>query len=34
MYNNQLETFLVVVDLGSFSKASENLFISSTAVIK
>ncbi len=34
MYNKHLETFLRVADLGSFSKAAEVLFISSTAVIK
>lgn len=34
MYNRHLETFLVVADLGSFSKAAEALYISSTAIIK
>ncbi len=34
MYNSQLETFIKVADAGSFSKASELLYISSTAVIK
>ena len=34
MYNIQLETFIKVADVGSFSKAGEDLFISSTAVIK
>ena len=34
MYNTQLETFIKVADIGSFSKAGEELFISSTAVIK
>ena len=34
MYNMHLETFIVVADLGSFSKAAETLYISSTAVIK
>lgn len=34
MYNPQLETFLVVADSGSFSKASESLYISPNAVIK
>lgn len=34
MYNTQLETFITVADEGSFSKASEKLFISPTAVIK
>ena len=34
MYNPQLETFICVADEGSFNKASEKLFISSTAVIK
>lgn len=34
MYNKHLETFLQVADLGSFSKAADVLYISSTAVIK
>ena len=34
MYNPQLETFLCVVELGSFSKAAEKLFITAPAVIK
>ncbi len=34
MYNRQLETFIAVADAGSFSKASEELYISPTAVIK
>ena len=34
MYNRHLETFIAVADLGSFSKAAEVLYISSTAVIK
>ena len=34
MYNPHLETFLVVADSSSFSKASQKLFISPTAVIK
>ena len=34
MYNQQLETFIAVADAGSFSKAGENLYITSTAVIK
>ena len=34
MYNHQLETFIQVADAGSFSKAAEALFISSTAVMK
>ncbi len=34
MYNPQLETFLCVVDSGSFSKAAEKLFVSASAVIK
>ncbi len=34
MFNSQLETFVVIADEGSFSKAAEKLFISTTAVIK
>ena len=34
MYNKYLETFIQVADCGSFSKAAENLFISSTAIMK
>ena len=34
MYNRHLETFIQVADLGSFSKAADALYISSTAVIK
>ena len=34
MYNHQLDTFIKVADAGSFSKASKDLFISPTAVIK
>ncbi len=34
MYNPQLETFICVVEAGSFSKAAEKLFISPPAVIK
>lgn len=34
MYNKHLETFICVADMGSFSKAAEVLYISSTAVIK
>ena len=34
MYNHQLDTFLQVADAGSFSKAAESLYISSTAVMK
>lgn len=34
MYNPQLETFLCVVDSGSFSKAAERLYITPPAVIK
>lgn len=34
MYNKHLETFICVADLGSFSKAADALYISSTAVIK
>lgn len=34
MYNPQLETFLVVADLGSFNKAAEVLYITPPAVTK
>lgn len=34
MYNPKLDTFITVVDYGSFTKASEFLFISPTAVMK
>ena len=34
MYNPQLETFIKVADCGSFNKASEELYISPSAVIK
>lgn len=34
IYNRQLETFILVADLGSFNKAAERKFISPTAVIK
>lgn len=34
MYNHLLDTFLKVADTGSFSAAAEELYVSSTAVIK
>ena len=34
MYSHQLDTFIRAADAGSFSKAAEKLFISSTAVMK
>lgn len=34
MYSPQLETFVKVADAGSFNKAAEELYITSTAVIK
>ena len=34
MYNPQLETFLCVVEAGSFNRAAEALYISASAVIK
>lgn len=34
MYNYMLETFIVVAENGSFSRAADKLFMSSTAVMK
>lgn len=34
MINPLLQTFLTVADCGSFTKASEKLFISATAIMK
>ena len=34
MYNQQIETFIKVVDVGSFNKAAAKLYITPTAVIK
>lgn len=34
MYNSQLKVFVCVADCGSFTKASEKLFISATAIMK
>ena len=34
MYNKYLDIFIQVADTGSFSKAAEKLYISSTAVMK
>ena len=34
MYNPQLETFIKVADAGSFNKAAEESYITTTAVIK
>ena len=34
MYNKYLEIFIEVADCGSFSKASEKLFISPTAMFQ
>jgi DNA-binding transcriptional LysR family regulator len=34
MYNSLLDTFITVADCGSFAKAAERLYISSTAVMK
>ena len=34
MYNPQVKTFITVADAGSFNKAAEQLFVSSTAIIK
>lgn len=34
MYHHQLDAFLRVAELGSFSKAAEAMFISPPAIIK
>lgn len=34
MYNIQVETFIYVAESGSFSKASEAMFLTPTAVMK
>ena len=34
MYHPQLDTFVAVVECGSFAKAAQSLYISTTAVIK
>lgn len=34
MYNHMLDTFIAVADCGSFTKASQQLFISPTAIMK
>ena len=34
MYNPVLDTFITVVDCGSFTKAAEHLYISPTAIMK
>ena len=34
MYNSQLDTFIQVADAGSFNKAANKMYITSTAVIK
>lgn len=34
MFNSQLTTFVSVADCGSFTKASDTLFITPTAVMK
>lgn len=34
MYNSQLDVFISVADCGSFAKAAEKLYVSSTAVMK
>ena len=33
MYNHQLDIFLAVAETGSFTKASEQLYLSSTAIM-
>ncbi|HHC9656474.1 TPA: LysR family transcriptional regulator [Staphylococcus aureus] len=34
MYNNQIKTFIKVADIGSFNKASQELFIATSSIIK
>ena len=34
MYDNLLDTFIAVVDFGSFTKAAQHLYMSSTAIMK
>ena len=34
MYNHHLDTFLCAADMGSFSRAAEELFVSPNAVMK
>ena len=34
LYHPQLDTFVAVVECGSFAKAAQSLYISTTAVIK
>ena len=34
MYNPQLDTFICVIEAGSFSRAAEKLYISAPAVMK
>lgn len=34
MYNRQIETFIKVADIGSFNKASQELYIASSSIIK
>ena len=34
MYNHMLDTFIAVADCGSFTKASQQLYISPTAIMK
>lgn len=34
MYNHQLDAFIKIADMGSFNKAAEDMFISSTAIIQ
>lgn len=34
MYNHQLDTFVRAAELGSFSKAANSLFISTTAIVQ
>ena len=34
MYSNQLKTFIIVADCGSFSKAAEQLYVTTASIMK